>query len=174
MNSNSHAKGSAIAIASLSILLFAMTTIAIVLAYFITSSVTYAPIYISVANNQLCTTSIEIDPQNKRFTQQINIVSNSTDNVFLRAKISIKDKTNHKTNLSNLCINNWTCHEDYYYYNNTIKNGQSINLLSNVVIPESISDESLLLIIEIDSVDTTQLTNWTNIPNALKNIIMQT
>ena len=172
MTNQPHAKASTVAIASLSILLLAMTIIALFSAYFTVTIQPTTPILISLNANDAYNTKLSfINLTSQDFNQPISINASNTTNSLLRAKFMLVDKTMHEENVSDLNLQNWTFSNGYYYYNNVVNNDQNINLMLSLSLPNADEENYYTLNIEIESCHYTQNVSWTNIPTSLLNKI---
>lgn len=144
--------GSTIAIAILSILLIATVSIGITLAYF-TSEETVAgditlgdPVTISVTQGGASVSSLTFAGDalpGTVFDQPIGISSPAEmTEALIRAKLTISNTDGATTNVEATTTDSWIIGTDnYYYYEGSITANQSIDFITEVIVPTSLTNE---------------------------------
>lgn len=174
--------GSTIAIVTLAILLAATVAIGITLAYF-TASATVAgnitlgdPVTISITQGGASATSLTFPGDalpGTVYDQSIGILApaNMTE-ALVRAKLTITNADGATTTVDATTTNSWTeGTDDYYYYNGSLTANDSIDFITALTVPTSLTNEDANKTFNIDVVvETIQKANnaansvWTTAP----------
>ena len=175
--------GSTIAIVTLAILLAATVAIGITLAYF-TASANVAgnitlgdPVTISITQGGASATSLTFPGDalpGTVYDQSIGILApaNMTE-ALVRAKLTITNAEGATTTVEATTTNSWTeGTDDYYYYNGSLTANDSIDFITALTVPTSLTNEDANKTFNIDVVvETIQKANnaansvWTTAPS---------
>lgn len=174
---------STIAIIALSVLLVASIAIGVTLAYF-TSTATVAgtitlgdPVTISITQGGASATSLTFPGDalpGTVFDQAIGIAAPADiSEALVRAKLTITNADGASTNVAAQTTSSWTeGTDDYYYYNGSITSNDSIDFITSVTVPTSLTNEDANKTFNVDVVvETIQKANnaansvWTTAPS---------
>ena len=175
-------KGSTIAIIALSILLVASIAVGVTLAYFTADAgavgnVTLGdPVNINITQGGSSVTSLTFSDDalpGHVYDQVIGVsVPADTSDALLRAKLTISNTDGATANVQATTVDAWVEGDDgYYYYNGVAKANDSIDFVTAVTIPTSLTNEDANKTFNIDiSVEAIQEANnaaravWTTAP----------
>lgn len=175
--------GSTIAIVTLSVLLLAAVGIGITLAYFtanatVTGNITLGdPVTISITQGGASATSLTFSGDalpGTVYDQAIGVAAPADmTEALMRAKLTITNTDGATTNVDAETTENWVKgDDDYYYYNGSITASQSIEFITSLTVPTSLTNEDANKTFNIDViVETIQKANnaansvWTTAPS---------
>ena len=155
--------GSTIAIVTLAVLLIASIAIGVTLAYF-TSNATVAgnitlgdPVNISITQGGATATSLTFPGDalpGTVYDQAIGVSAPAnTTEALIRAKLTIANADGATTNVEATTTDSWTEGEDdYYYYNGSLTSNQSIDFITSIIVPTSLTNEDANKTFNIDVV----------------------
>ena len=173
---------STIVIAILSVLLVATVAVGITLAYFtanatVTGNITLGdPVTISITQGGASASSLTFAGDalpGTVYDQSIGVQAPADmTEALMRAKLTITNSDGATTNVEATTTNNWVTGEDtYYYYNGSITANQSIDFITALTIPTSLTNEDANKTFTIEVVvETIQKANnaansvWTTAP----------
>ncbi len=174
--------GSTVAIIVLSIMLVASIAVGVTLAYF-TANATAAgnvslgdPVNINITQGGSSVTSLTFGTDalpGHVYDQVIGVsVPTGTSNALLRAKLTITNTDGASINVTATTVDAWVeGDDDYYYYNGVASSGDSIDFVTAVTIPTSLTNADANKTFNIDiSVEAIQEANnaaravWTTAP----------
>lgn len=174
--------GSAVAIIVLSIMLIASIAVGVTLAYF-TANTSAAgnvslgdPVNINITQGGSSVTSLTFGEDalpGQVYDQVIGVsVPTNTSNALLRAKLTITNSDGASVNVEATTVDSWVeGDDDYYYYNGIASAGDSIDFVTAVTIPTSLTNTDANKTFNIDvSVEAIQEANnaaravWTSAP----------
>ena len=174
--------GSTIAIITLSILLIATVAIGVTLAYFTATSTVAGnitlgdPVTISITQGGASVSSLTFSGDalpGTVYDQPIGIAApNEMTEALIRAKLTISNTDGATTNVEATTTDSWTEGTDnYYYYEGSITANQSIDFITAVTVPTSLTNDDANKTFNIDVVvETIQKANnaanavWTTAP----------
>ena len=178
---------SSIAIITLSILLAISIAIGVTLAYF-TSTADVAgeitlgdPVTISITQGGAAVTSLTFSNDalpGTVYDQSIGVLAPADmTTALMRAKLTITNADNATTNVQATTTDAWTTGEDdYYYYKGTVNANDSMDFVTAITIPTSLTNEDANKTFTINViVETVQQANnaanavWTTAPEAWLN-----
>lgn len=175
--------GSTIAIVTLAILLIATIAIGITLAYFtanatVTGNITLGdPVTISITQGGASASSLTFSGDalpGTVYDQAIGVLAPADmTEALMRAKLTITNADGATTNVDAETTNEWTeGDDDYYYYNGSITANESIEFITSLTVPTSLTNADANKTFNIDVVvETIQLANnaansvWTTAPS---------
>ena len=175
--------GSTIAIATLAILLIATIAIGITLAYFtanatVTGNITLGdPVTISITQGGASASSLTFSGDalpGTVYDQAIGVLAPADmTEALMRAKLTITNADGATTSVDAETTNEWTeGDDDYYYYNGSITANESIEFITSLTVPTSLTNADANKTFNIDVVvETIQLANnaansvWTTAPS---------
>ena len=142
-----------IAIIVLSILLVASIAIGATLAYFsadqdVTGTLTLGnPVNINITQGGASVSSLTFDGTampGTVYSQPIGVsIPADTSDALLRAKLTLSDTAGATTNIVAATSANWVAGSDnYYYYNGVATAGQSIEFVSSITVPTTLTNEA--------------------------------
>lgn len=174
--------GSTIAIVTLAILLLASIAVGITLAYF-TATATVAgeitlgnPVTISITQGGASASSLTFPGDalpGTVYSQAIGISApTEMTEALMRAKLTITNADGASTNVEATATTSWTKGEDgYHYYNGTVTANASIDYITSLTVPTSLTNEDAKKSFNVDIiVETIQKANnaanavWTTAP----------
>lgn len=174
--------GSTIAIAVLAILLVASIIIGITLAYF-TASATVAgqitlgnPVTISITQGGASAASLTFPGDalpGTVYSQAIGVVAPADmTEALMRAKLTITNTNGASTNVDATATSSWVKGDDgYHYYNGSITANESIDFITSLTVPTSLTNDDAKKSFNVDIVvETIQKANnaanavWTTAP----------
>ena len=174
---------STIAIIALSVLLVASIAIGVTLAYF-TSTATVAgtitlgdPVTISITQGGASATSLTFPGDalpGTVFDQAIGIAAPADiSEALVRAKLTITNADGASTNVAGQTTASWTeGTDDYYYYNGSITSNDTVDFITSITVPTSLTNEDANKTFNVDVVvETIQKANnaansvWTTAPS---------
>lgn len=176
------ASTSTIAIVILSVLLVASVAIGITLAYFtanatVTGNITLGdPVTISITQGGASVTSLTFDGDalpGTVYSQSIGVTAPADmTEALMRAKLTITNTDGATTNVSATTTNSWVeGDDDYYYYNGSINANDSVDFITSITVPTSLTNADANKTYSIDVVvETIQKANnaansvWTTAP----------
>lgn len=176
------ASTSTIAIVILSVLLVASVAIGITLAYFtanatVTGNITLGdPVTISITQGGASVTSLTFDGNalpGTVYSQPIGVTAPADmTEALMRAKLTITNTDGATTNVSATTTNSWVeGDDDYYYYNGSINANDSVEFITSITVPTSLTNADANKTYSIDVVvETIQKANnaansvWTTAP----------
>ena len=144
---------SSIAIIVLSILLLASLAVGVTLAYF-TGTATVAgditlgdPITISITQGGASVSSLTFGDNampGSVYNQPIGVTSPAnTSNALLRAKLTITSADGATTNVSVSTTDSWVAgDDDYHYYNGVLSANSSVDFVTALTVPTSLTNEA--------------------------------
>ena len=143
--------GATIAIITLSVLLIATVAIGITLAYFtatanVEGDITLGdPVTISITQGGASATSLTFDGKalpGTVFEQTIGVQAPTTmTEALMRAKLNIVNTDGATTNVEATTTSDWTTGTDeYYYYNGSVTANQSIDFVTALTVPTSLTN----------------------------------
>ena len=143
--------GSTIAIITLSVLLVASIIIGITLAYFtanatVTGTITLGdPVTVSITQGGASANSLTFSGDalpGTVYSQAIGISAPATmSDALMRAKLTITNTDGASTNVTAATTNSWrTGTDDYYYYNGTVTANDSIDFVTSITIPTTLTN----------------------------------
>ncbi len=174
--------GSTIAIAILSILLLAAIGIGITLAYFtattsVAGDITLGnPVTISITQGGASASSLSFPGDalpGTVYDQAIGVAAPAEmTEALMRAKLTITNTDGATTNVDATTTDSWVKgDDDYHYYNGTVNANDSIEFITSVTIPTSLTNEDAKKTFNVDVVvETIQQANnaanavWTTAP----------
>lgn len=175
--------GSTIAIVTLAILLIASIAIGITLAYF-TANATVAgtitlgdPVTISITQGGASATSLTFAGDalpGTVYDQAIGVTAPADmTEALMRAKLTITNADGATTNVEATTTDSWiTGEDDYHYYNGSIKANDSIDFITSLTVPTTLTNDDANKTFNIDVVvETIQKANnaansvWTTAPS---------
>ena len=175
--------GSTIAIITLSILLVATISIGITLAYF-TSTATVAgnitlgdPVTISITQGGASASTLTFSSDalpGDIFDQPIGVLApEDMTEALMRAKLTITNTDGATTNVEATTTNEWVFgDDDYYYYNGSVIANESIDFVTRVTVPTSLTNDDANKTFNVNViVETIQKANnaanavWTTAPS---------
>ena len=175
--------GSTIAIITLSILLIATVAIGVTLAYF-TSNATVAgnitlgdPVTISITQGGASASSLTFAGDalpGTVYDQAIGVQSPADmTEALMRAKLTITNNDGATTNVDAETTEDWVeGDDDYYYYNGSVTANESIEFITSITVPTSLTNADANKTFNIDViVETIQKANnaansvWTTAPS---------
>ena len=174
--------GSTIAIITLSILLIATVSIGVTLAYFtantnVTGNITLGdPVTISITQGGASASSLTFagDALPGTVYDQVIGVQAPADmtEALMRAKLTITNADGATTTVDATTTDNWTeGTDDYYYYKGSISANQSVDFITALTVPTTLTNEDANKTFSIDVVvETIQKANnaansvWTTAP----------
>ena len=175
-------KGSTIAIIVLSVLLLASIAVGVTLAYFtadanVAGNVTLGdPVNINITQGGSTVTSLTFGSDalpGQTYDQVIGVsVPADTSDALLRAKLTISNTDGATVNVEATTVDAWVEGDDgYYYYNGVASANASIDFVTAVTIPTTLTNEDANKTFNIDiSVEAIQEANnaarsvWTTAP----------
>ena len=175
-------KGSTIAIIVLSVLLLASIAVGVTLAYFtadanVTGNVTLGdPVNINITQGGSTVTSLTFGSDalpGQTYDQVIGVsVPTDTSDALLRAKLTISNTEGATVNVEAITVEAWVEGDDgYYYYNGVASANDSIDFVTAVTIPTTLTNADANKTFNIDiSVEAIQEANnaarsvWTTAP----------
>ena len=142
-----------IAIIVLSVLLVASIAIGATLAYFtaqqdVTGTITLGdPVNISITQGGAAVTSLTFSDDampGTSYKQPISVsIPEDTSNALLRAKLTLTDDEGGVATIDATTANTWAKGSDnYYYYNGVATAGDSIDFVTDITVPTSLTNES--------------------------------
>lgn len=151
-NSRKRLSGSTIAIIVLSILLLASIGVGAALAYFtanadVTGNITLGnPVTISITQGGASATSLTFSSDalpGDTFEQSIGVLAPAQmTEALMRAKLTVTNEEAASTNVTGQTTQNWVRGEDgYYYYNGTVTANASIDFITSITVPTSLTNE---------------------------------
>ncbi len=175
--------GSTIAIITLSILLIATVAIGVTLAYF-TANTTVAgnitlgdPVTISITQGGASASSLTFAGDalpGTVYDQAIGVLAPADmTEALMRAKLTITNSDGATTNVDAETTNSWVEGDDgYYYYNGSVTANASIDFITSITVPTTLTNEDANKTFNIDVVvETIQKANnaansvWTTAPS---------
>lgn len=175
-------KGSTIAIIVLSVLLLASIAVGVTLAYFtadanVAGNVTLGdPVNINITQGGSTVTSLTFGSDalpGQTYDQVIGVsVPTDTSDALLRAKLTISNTEGATVNVEAITVEAWVEGDDgYYYYNGVASANDSIDFVTAVTIPTTLTNADANKTFNIDiSVEAIQEANnaarsvWTTAP----------
>ena len=179
--------GSSIAIIVLSVLLIASIGVGIALAYFtattnVAGQITLGdPVTISITQGGASAASLTFSSDalpGDVYNQAIGVSAPATmTEALMRAKLIITNTDGASTNVTATTTNDWVAGtDDYYYYNGTVNANDSINFVTAITIPTTLTNAdanktfSVTVIVEtvqkannaVNSLWTTAPSTWVN------------
>lgn len=182
VRTRSRVKGSTIAIIVLSVLLIASIAVGVTLAYFaantnVAGNVTLGdPVNINITQGGSSVTSLTFSGDalpGQVYDQVIGVsIPTNTSNALLRAKLTISNNDGATVNVEATTVDAWVDGDDgYYYYNGVATAGDSIDFITAITIPTSMTNDDANKTFNIDvSVEAIQEANnaaravWTTAP----------
>lgn len=174
--------GSTVAIATLAVLLVASIAIGITLAYFTASATVIGnislgdPVTISITQGGASATSLTFPGDalpGTVYDQAIGVLAPADmTEALMRAKLTISNADGATTNVDANTTADWVeGDDDYFYYNGTVTSNSSIEFITNLTVPTSLTnaDANKTFSIEV-VVETIQKANnaansvWTTAP----------
>lgn len=175
-------KGTTIAIIVLSVLLVASIAVGVTLAYFtadanVAGNVTLGdPVNINITQGGSSVTSLTFSDDalpGQVYDQVIGVsIPAETSDALLRAKLTISNTEGATVNVEAATVDSWVKgDDDYYYYNGVASAGDSIDFVTAVTIPTTLTNTDANKTFNIDiSVEAIQEANnaarsvWTTAP----------
>jgi hypothetical protein len=175
-------KGSTVAIIILSIMLIASIAVGVTLAYFASDAAAVGnvtlgdPVNINITQGGSTVTSLTFSSDalpGQVFDQVIGVsVPADTSDALLRAKLTISNTEGATVNVEATTVETWIDGDDgYYYYEGVASAGNSIDFITAVTIPTSLTNVDANKTFNIDvSVEAIQKANnaaravWTTAP----------
>ena len=182
LKQNRRVSGSTIAIITLSILLVATVAIGITLAYFTASTTVTGnialgdPVTISITQGGASATSLTFAGDalpGTVYDQAIGISAPAQmTEALMRAKLTITNADGASTNVNGTTTASWTKGtDDYYYYNGSVTANASIDFITSLTVPTSLTNEDANKTFSVEViVETIQKANnaansvWTTAP----------
>lgn len=182
VRTKSRVKGSTIAIIVLSVLLVASIAVGVTLAYFaadanVAGNVTLGdPVNINITQGGSSVTSLTFSGDalpGQVYDQVIGVsIPADTSDALLRAKLTISNTDGATVNVEATTVDAWVDGEDgYYYYNGVASANDSIDFITAITIPTSLTNTDANKTFNIDvSVEAIQEANnaaravWTTAP----------
>ncbi len=179
---NRRVSGSTIAIVTLSILLVATVAIGITLAYFTASTTVTGnislgdPVTISITQGGASATSLTFAGDalpGTVYDQAIGIQAPAQmTEALMRAKLTITNADGASTNVNGTTTAQWTKgDDDYYYYQGSVTSNDSIEFITSITVPTSLTNEDANKTFSVEViVETIQKANnaansvWTTAP----------
>ncbi|MBQ8615227.1 MAG: hypothetical protein IJ415_01505 [Clostridia bacterium] len=155
--------GSTIAIVTLAVLLVASIAIGVTLAYF-TANATVAgnitlgnPVTISITQGGAAATSLTFDGTalpGTVYDQTIGVSAPADiTEALIRAKLTIANADGATTTVEAATTANWVKgDDDYYYYEGSLTSNQSIDFITSITVPTSLTNEDANKTFNIDVV----------------------
>lgn len=181
-NNRRRINGATIAIITLSVLLIATVAIGITLAYFtatanVEGDITLGdPVTISITQGGASATSLTFDGKalpGTVFEQSIGVQAPATmTEALMRAKLTIVNTDGATTAVEATTTDEWTSGEDdYYYYNGSVTANESIDFITALTVPTSLTNEdanktfNVQVVVEtIQSANNAANSVWTTAP----------
>ena len=148
-----------IVITSLTVLLLAITLVAVILSYFTSNTYHIAALNISLDSNDSYHTTFNLNNISNQFVDvPITITPTSQETNIIRAQITLLNSNKNLIDPVNLSLPNWEKFDDFYYYNGLALNNQNIFLNTSFTNPTNKEDD-LYLSIYIETISTSNITN---------------
>lgn len=181
-NSRKRLSGSTIAIITLSILLLASIGVGAALAYFtanadVTGNITLGnPVTIGITQGGASAESLTFSSDalpGDTFEQSIGVLAPAQmTEALMRAKLTISNEESASTSVTAQTTDSWVTGEDgYYYYNGTVTANASIDFITSITVPTSLTNDDANKMFTVNViVETIQQANnaansvWTTAP----------